>query len=162
MLQHKSAPHYHQGMNIKQIITSIKNGDAGKAQFIRFVINGCVAAGVHYGVYLLALAVIDSCFPGIIQYMSRANATSLAYITGYLVSFAVNFYFTCIFTFRAAPTLRRFIGFFGSHAVNFLLHVVLFSACMHIGIHPLIAPFVVMGIAMLVQFTILKFVFKKR
>mgnify|MGYP004690112971 CR=1 len=149
-------------MTIRQIITAIKNGDAGKAQFIRFIINGCVAAGVHYGVYLLALIIIDSCFPTIIQYMSRNTATSVAYVIGYLVSFAVNFYFTCVFTFRATPSLRRFIGFSGSHAVNFLLHVVLFSACMHIGIHPLIAPFVVMAIAMLVQFTILKFVFKKR
>lgn len=149
-------------MTLRHIITSIKNGDKGKAQFLRFIINGCVAAGIHYGVYLLALIVIDSCFPGIIQYMSRNNATSLAYVIGYIVSFAVNFYFTCVFTFRAAPTFKRFVGFSGSHAVNFLLHVVLFSVCMHIGVHPLIAPFVVMGIAMLVQFTILKFVFKGR
>lgn len=149
-------------MNVRDIITAIKNGDKGKAQFVRFVINGCMAAGIHYVVYLIALMVIDSYFPSIIQYMSRANATSLAYVIGYIVSFAVNFYFTCIFTFRATPNWHRFIGFSGSHVVNFLLHTVLFSACMHIGIHPLIAPFIVMGIAMLVQFTILKFVFKKK
>lgn len=148
-------------MEIRRLIDAIKKGDAGKAQFVRFVINGCLAAGVHYGVYILALVVIDSCFPGIIQYMSRASATSLAYVIGYLVSFAVNFYFTCVFTFRASPSVRRFIGFSGSHAVNFLLHIVLFSACMWVGIHPLIAPFVVMGIAMLVQFTILKLVFRR-
>lgn len=156
-------------MNIQNTIRNIKNGDAGKAQFVRFIINGCLAAGVHYVVYLVALMVIDSCFPGIIRYMSRTDATSLAYIIGYLVSFAVNFYFTCVFTFRAAPSWHRFVGFSGSHCVNFLLHVVLFKACMHVSAYvgidnltaTLISPFIVMGIAMLVQFTILRFVFKK-
>jgi hypothetical protein len=33
---------------------------------------------------------------------------------------------------------------------------------MQLGIHRLVAPVIVMGIAMLVQFTILRWIFKKR
>ena len=149
-------------MTIKERISQIRDGETSRAQFIRFIINGCVSAAVHYGVYLLLLFVIDHYINYIEEMITRATATSAAYAIGYIVSFAVNFYFTCVFTFRAAPTLRRFLGFSGSHAVNFLLHIVLFAACLHIGVHRLIAPVVVMGIAMLVQFTILKLVFRKR
>ena len=149
-------------MFLKQQLSRLKNGDAGKAQFVRFIINGCVSAAVHYGVYLLLLLTIDHFLEQTISPAMRGTATSAAYAIGYIVSFAVNFYFTCVFTFRTSPTLRRFLGFSGSHAVNFLLHIVLFSACIHLGIHRLIAPFIVMGIAMLVQFTILKVVFRKR
>lgn len=149
-------------MSLKQNITRIKDGDAGKAQFVRFIINGCLSAAVHYGVYLLLLIAIDNYIDIINKVASRDTATSTAYAIGYVVSFAVNFYFTCVFTFRASPTLRRFIGFSGSHAVNFLLHIVLFALCLRLGVHRLVAPFVVMGIAMLVQFAILKVVFRKR
>ncbi len=147
-------------MTFRQQLSQLKNGNAGRAQFVRFIINGCVSATVHYGVYLLLLIAIDSYIYNISKVITRETATSIAYAIGYLLSFAVNFYFTCIFTFRATPTLRRFVGFSGSHAVNFLLHIVLFSACLHLGIHRLVAPFIVMGIAMLVQFTILKLVFR--
>lgn len=143
------------------LLHDIKEGDAGKAQFIRFIINGCVSAAIHYGVYLALILAIDHYIVHITGLLTRGTATSIAYAIGYIVSFAFNFYFTCRFTFRAAPTLRRFVGFSGSHAINFILHIILFSACMYIGIHRLIAPIVVMGIAMLVQFTILRLVFGK-
>ncbi len=143
------------------LLHDIKEGDAGKAQFIRFIINGCASAAIHYGVYLALILAIDHYIACITGLMTKATATSIAYATGYIVSFAFNFYFTCRFTFRAAPTLRRFIGFSGSHAINFILHIILFSACMYMGIHRLIASIVVMGIAMLVQFAILKLAFRK-
>lgn len=143
------------------LLREIREGDAGKAQFVRFIINGCLSAAIHYGVYLALILVIDHYLIYIGEALTKGTATSIAYAIGYIVSFAFNFYFTCRFTFRAAPTLRRFVGFSGSHAVNFLLHIVLFSACMYVGMHRLIAPVVVMGIAMLVQFTILRLVFRQ-
>ena len=87
---------------------------------------------------------------------------NIAYVTGYIVSFIGNFFLTCYFTFRTKPTIKRFLGFSGSHAVNFGLHVVLFNIMLQLGVHRLIAPILVMGIAMLVQFTILRFVFSRR
>ena len=132
---------------LKNKAKAIKNGDHGKAQFVRFILNGCFSASVHYVVYYLLQLVIE---------------VNTAYAIGYIVSFLVNYYTTCRFTFRQQPTWKHFIGFSGSHAVNFGLHIVLFWLCMQIGIHRLVAPIIVMGIAMLIQFTILRWVFKKR
>lgn len=131
---------------IKSKAHTLKTADKGKAQFLRFIINGCFSASVHYLVYFLCQLLIE---------------VNTSYAIGYIVSFVVNFYTTCYFTFRAQPTWKRFIGFSGSHAVNFGLHIVLFWCCMQLGINRFIAPVIVMGIAMLVQFTILRFIFKK-
>jgi putative flippase GtrA len=122
-------------------------GDKGRTQFLRFLINGCFSAAIHYGVYYLCQLFIE---------------VNTAYAIGYIVSFIINFYTTCYFTFNQKPTWRRFIGFSGSHGVNFCLHIVLFWCCMQLGVHRLIAPVIVMGIAMIVQFTILRFVFRKK
>ena len=128
--------------NIRQLLQSERLW-----QFVRFVVNGCLSSGIHYGVYCLMLLYANE---------------NIAYVTGYIVSFIGNFFLTCYFTFRTKPTIKRFLGFSGSHAVNFGLHVVLFNIMLQLGVHRLIAPILVMGIAMLVQFTILRFVFKKR
>jgi putative flippase GtrA len=131
---------------LKERLKEIKNADEGKAQFVRFVLNGCFSAAVHYAVYYA------------MQFLIEVN---VAYAVGYVVSFLINYYTTCRFTFRRQPTWKHFIGFSGSHGVNFILHVVLFWCCMQLGVHRLVAPVIVMGIAMLIQFTILRFVFKK-
>ena len=133
--------------NIKQKFRAVKDGDKGKSQFIRFVLNGILASSIHYAIYYFCQ-----------QFME----VNLSYAIGYLVSFIVNFFTTSIFTFHTKPTFMRFIGFSGSHAVNFLLQVSLFWCCMQIEVHRLIAPVISMGVAMLVQFVILRFVFGKR
>ena len=116
-------------------------------QFVRFVLNGVLSSAIHYGIYYVLL------------FWTIAN---IAYITGYLVSFVSNFFLTSYFTFRTKPTLKRFIGFSGSHALNFGLHVVLFNIFLWLGVHELIIPLLVIGIAMMVQFFILRFVFVKK
>ena len=116
-------------------------------QFVRFVLNGVLSSAIHYGIYYVLL------------FWTIAN---IAYITGYLVSFVSNFFLTSYFTFRTKPTLKRFIGFSGSHAINFGLHVVLFNIFLWLGIHQLIIPLLVIGIAMMVQFFILRLVFTKK
>jgi putative flippase GtrA len=90
------------------------------------------------------------------------TVANVAYITGYLVSFVSNFFLTSYFTFRTKPTLKRFIGFSGSHAINFGLHVVLFNIFLWLGVHQLVIPLLVIGIAMMVQFFILRLVFTKK
>ncbi|MBO7591267.1 MAG: GtrA family protein [Prevotella sp.] len=116
-------------------------------QFVRFVLNGVLSSAIHYGIYYVLL------------FWTIAN---IAYITGYLVSFVSNFFLTSYFTFRTKPTLKRFIGFSGSHALNFGLHVVLFNIFLWLGVHKLIIPLLVIGIAMMVQFFILRLVFVKK
>ena len=116
-------------------------------QFVRFVLNGVLSSAIHYGIYYVLL------------FWTIAN---IAYITGYLVSFVSNFFLTSYFTLRTKPTLKRFIGFSGSHALNFGLHVVLFNIFLWLGVHELIIPLLVIGIAMMVQFFILRLVFVKK
>ena len=116
-------------------------------QFVRFVVNGVLSSAIHYGIYYVLL------------FWTIAN---IAYITGYLVSFVSNFFLTSYFTFRTKPTFKRFIGFSGSHALNFGLHVVLFNIFLWLGVHELVIPLLVIGIAMMVQFFILRLVFVKK
>ena len=130
-----------------QTIDTILHSDAGKAQFIRFVLNGCLSASIHYGIYFLLQLFIE---------------VNVSYAIGYIVSFIINYITTTYFTFHATLSMKKFIGFCGSHGINFLLHIVLFWCCMQIGINRYIAPIIVMGIAMLVQFTILHLIFKPK
>ena len=118
----------------------------GTGQFIRFCINGVIAAAIHYGVYFLLQLWID---------------VNIAYTAGYLISFVYNFIATNYFTFHTHPTWKNFVGFAGSHGVNYFLHIVLFNLFLFLGVHRLVAPPLVMGVAMLVQFTILKLVFSR-
>ena len=127
---------------IRLLLHSAKFG-----QFVRFVLNGVLSSAIHYAIYYVLL------------FWTIAN---IAYITGYLVSFVSNFFLTSYFTFRTKPTLKRFIGFSGSHALNFGLHVVLFNIFLWLGVHELIIPLLVIGIAMMVQFFILRLVFVKK
>ena len=129
--------------NIKSLI---KNNRDQIIQFIRFCIVGTVAAGIHYGIYYVLLRL--------------GAGHNLAYATGYILAFICNFIATSYFTFRTGPSWGKFAGFAGSHAVNFLLHMVLLNVFLWMGMHELIVPIVVMLVAMLVQYTILNFVFK--
>ena len=117
-----------------------------KGQFLRFCINGVIATAIHYGIYYLLQLWID---------------VNIAYTTGYLISFAYNFIATNYYTFHTRPTWKNFIGFASSHGVNYFLHIALFNLFLYLGIHRLIAPPLVMSVAMLVQFTILKQVFSR-
>ncbi len=118
----------------------------GSGQFLRFCIIGIFAAVVHYVTYFL------------LQWWIELN---VAYTTGYIVSFVGNFLATNYFTFRTKPTWKNFIGFAGSHGLNYVLHIILFNLFLYLGVHHLIAPPLVMLVAMLIQFTILRFVFTK-
>ena len=115
-------------------------------QFVRFGVVGVLSSAVHYAIYCLLLFVLTA---------------SISYIIGYLVSFVGNYFFTNCYTFRTKPSWKHFAGFAGSHAVNFGLHVVLFNIFLWLGMHQLVIPVFVMGICVIVQFTILRWVFTK-
>lgn len=116
-------------------------------QFVRFCITGTLAAGVHYGIYFVLQHWVD---------------VNIAYASGYLLSAIGNFFLTSYFTFRTLPSWKRFLGFAGSHGLNFVLHGVLFNLFLFLGVHRLVAPPLVMLVAMLVQFSILRVVFMSR
>ena len=115
-------------------------------QFLRFCVNGVISAAIHYGVYFLLQLWID---------------VNIAYTVGYLISFVYNLIATNYYTFHTRHSWKNFAGFAGSHGVNYFLHIVLFNIFLYLGVHRLIAPPLVMGVAMLVQFTILRQVFSR-
>ena len=120
-------------------------------EFVRFCIVGVIAAGIHYLVYFL-LQLIDG----------GSVWLSIAYTIGYIVSLVCNFFLTTYFTFRSKVSVKKAAGFSFSHIVNYTLHMVLFNLFISLGINRLIAPILVLMIAVPTNFTILHLVYRKK
>ena len=93
-----------------EIVKSVFQSKGKRYQFIRYCTVGTLAAGIHYGVYYL------------LQEYEMTNL-NIAYTIGYVTSFICNFFLTSYFTFRSNPSLKRALGFGGSHLVNYLIHM---------------------------------------
>lgn len=120
-------------------------------QFVRFCIVGTVAAGIHYGVYYL------------LQLFLRGGVwLSVDYTVGYIVSLVCNFFMTTYFTFRSRVSAGKAAGFGASHLVNYTIHIVLFNAFMALGVHRLVAPVLVLMVAVPTNFLILRLVYRKK
>ncbi len=120
-------------------------------QFMRFCMVGVVAAGIHYGVYYL------------LQLFLRGGVwLTVDYTIGYLVSLVCNFFMTTFFTFRSHVSAGKAAGFGASHVVNYSIHIVLFNIFMALGVHRLVAPVLVLMVAVPTNFLILRFVYRKK
>lgn len=120
-------------------------------QFVRFCIVGTVAAGIHYGVYyLMQLFLVGKLW------------LNVDYTIGYGVSLVCNFFLTTYFTFQSKASTKKVAGFGFSHLVNYTLHIVLFNLFIGIGIHRLIAPVLVLMVAVPTNFLILHFVYTNK
>lgn len=120
-------------------------------EFARFCIVGVIASGIQYLVYYL-LQLIDG----------GQLWLSIAYTIGYVVSLVCNFFMTTYFTFRSKVSVGKTAGFGFSHIINYTLHMVLLNLFLSLGIHRLIAPILVLMIAVPTNFTILHFVYHKK
>lgn len=116
-------------------------------EFVRFCIVGTIAAGIHYGIYYLLQLYID---------------VNIAYTTGYLLSMVCNFFMTSYLTFHSSPSFKKLLGFGGSHLINYLIHIFLFNFFLYIGISRLLAPILVLAVAVPVNFLILRWMFKRK
>ena len=114
-------------------------------EFIRFVLVGLTATGVHYGIYYLLMRYINYNF---------------SYSIGYFIALILNFYLSAYFTFKEKPTWGKMIGMAGAHGVNYLLHIILLNLFLFLGLSKKIAPFPVFAIAVPVNFLLVRFVFK--
>ena len=65
-------------------------------EFLRFVMVGLFATGLHYGIYF------------VLQKFIQVN---VAYTLGYVLSFVANFYLTAYFTFGQPPSWKKAFGF---------------------------------------------------
>lgn len=115
--------------------------------FLRFVLVGVIATALHYGIYLVLQRFI--------------NAT-VAYTTGYVLSFVANFYLTAYFTFRSKPSWGKAAGFAGAHLCNYLLHIGLLNLFLWVGIPRVWAPLPVFAIAIPANFLMVKYAFSRR
>ena len=124
-------------------------------EFIRFAIVGIIATVIHYGVYLLLVRFFD------IEQIETTCA-DIAYSIGYLISFLCNMWLTAHFTFREKLTIKRGGGFVLSHVINYLLHIVLLTFFLWIGIPNTWAPIPVFCIVIPINFSLVRFVFKSK
>ena len=69
-------------------------------EFLRFVMVGLFATGLHYGIYF------------VLQKFIQVN---VAYTLGYVLSFVANFYLTVLFYFRASLLPGRKLLASGGH-----------------------------------------------
>lgn len=116
-------------------------------EFLRFCLVGTIAAGIHYGVYYLLMHVVN---------------VNLAYTGGYLFSLVCNFFMTSYITFRSKPSAGRAAGFGVSHLINYLLHIGLFNLFLWMGVSKLLAPILVLMVAVPTNFLLLRWVFKHK
>jgi putative flippase GtrA len=119
--------------------------DNKKGEFLRFAIVGVTAAIIHYAIYFVLYHFIN---------------VSVAYTIGYILSWFCNLYLTSKFTFHRKATLKKSAGFAGAHVINYFMHIVLLQFFLWIGIHKALAPVFVMSIATVINFFLVRFVFK--
>ena len=129
----------------KDGIVVLLHQDSKKSEFLRFAIVGVTAAIIHYAIYFVLYHFIN---------------VSVAYTIGYLLSWFCNLYLTSRFTFHRKATLKKSVGFAGAHIVNYFMHIVLLQFFLWSGMHKALAPFFVMGIATIINFFLVRFVFK--
>lgn len=130
---------------IKPLINKYISGEKEKiSEFIRFCIIGTIAAGIHYGIYIL---------------LQRYINVNIAYTAGYLLSLVCNFFMTSYITFRSTPSAKKAVGFGFSHLINYLLHISLFNGFLWLGVSRLLAPIFVLAVAVPTNFLILRWVF---
>ena len=128
-------------------LKELYDSDPKYGQFLRFCINGVLAVGIQYAVYLVC-----------IQWMNEFAANTI----GYFVSFCCNFIITSYWTFRSRPSWKRLSGFGGSHIVNYFVQQFFLAIYLYIGIPKEWAALVAMGSAVPINFTLLHFVYKKK
>lgn len=139
-------------------IISAYNASPKFREFVRFGIVGVIAVIVHYGIYMLLLIAMG------IDWRAAAGTsmrTNLAYTIGYAVSLLCNLWLTAHYTFREKITAKRTGGFVLSHVINYILHMVLLNVYLWMGVAEWLAPFLVLLIAVPINFVLVRTAFKK-
>lgn len=114
-------------------------------QIKRFIIVGIFATAIHYGIYIA---------------LNYIMISWVAYSIGYGISFLCNFYLSSVFTFKSKATIKKGLGFGISHVINYLLHIVMLTTFIKIGVSEQLAPILVFGIVIPINFLLVRFVFK--
>lgn len=119
---------------------------ANMVEFIKFVIIGTIATGIHYSIYLL---------------LDKYIGFNISYSLGYALSFIFNYVASNYFTFKTKPSADGGIKFIGAHVFNYFLQIALLNIYVMLGIPKLIAPFFVYCICVPTNYFLVKKALKK-
>lgn len=123
----------------------MKNKKETVSQIMRFGVTGVIATAAHYGIYAL------------LKWYIPVNA---AYTIGYALSFVLNYFMSARYTFRKKTSVGNGMKFACAHAINYMLQIALLNLFLSLGVSDTMAPIPVYGIAIPVNFLMVRFVFK--
>lgn len=121
-------------------------------QLIRFASVGVCSTLISYGIYYLLLIILD-------KYFSSTMSANISYAIGYIVGFFFNYSMTTLFTFKTKANPKNAIGFLGANIINYILQAVLLNIYLSLEIERKIAFFLVVVVAVPINFCMQKIVF---
>lgn len=115
-------------------------------EVIRFGIVGVLATLLQYAIYWV-----------LIHWL----APTISMTIGYTISFAFNFVASTRYTFRVEASAKRGAGFALSHAVNYVLQMLMLNLAIWLGVSKQWAPIPMFCVCVPVNFLLVRFFLKK-
>lgn len=115
-------------------------------EVIRFGIVGVLATLLQYAIYWV-----------LIHWL----APTISMTIGYAISFAFNFVASTRYTFRVEASAKRGAGFALSHAVNYVLQMLMLNLAIWLGVSKQWAPIPMFCVCVPVNFLLVRFFLKK-
>lgn len=115
-------------------------------EVIRFGIVGVLATLLQYAIYWV-----------LIHWL----APTISMTIGYAISFAFNFVASTRYTFRVEASAKRGAGFALSHAVNYVLQMLMLNIAIWLGVSKQWAPIPMFCVCVPVNFLLVRFFLKK-
>lgn len=126
---------------------------------VRFTIVGTIGTGVQYAFYYGFLMLFES------MYGMENNAfwANMAFTLGFALEVIGNYIFTCYYTFQRKPSWKNAGGFIAGRLSNFMvqLGVLNFLILDFIGMDDRWAGIIAIVVAGIVNYFVLKFIYKK-
>ena len=88
-------------------------------EVLRFILVGIIATGIQLAAYWLCCSFCNH---------------NLSLLASYALSLCINFVLTTHYTFRTSANIRKGIGFFASHGVNFLMQFLFLNLFIFLGV----------------------------
>lgn len=115
-------------------------------EVLRFAVVGVLATLLQYAIYWL-----------LIHWLRPTPAMTI----GYAISFAFNFVASTRYTFRVKASAKRGAGFALSHAVNYVLQMLMLNLFLWLGVPKQWAPVPMFCVCVPVNFVLVRFFLKK-
>lgn len=115
-------------------------------ELLRFCVVGVISTITLYGVYWVALKLINP---------------TLSYSIGYLFAFIVNYILTTSFTFKVKKSVKNGLGFIVSNIINYFVSIGLLNLFLHLGLNDKVAPIFTIMIATISNYVTVRMVMKR-